>query len=261
VDRRQSHLARLHRDLCRRLTAARIEKGDAEGARAVAERWAEMDPLDDEAHHRIIDLLARTGRRSQALRHYEEYRELIARELEVEPLDQTRELVARMREGEAAPGRAREQSEAPLRNAPPEPRPPPVAATAAPTHPEIPSVARPRDRRTTRRAFAAPRGHGWLLGSLAAILVAAMILLWGGASHLPRTAAADEDAGLDPRGIAVLPFVNMSADLEQEYFYLQGREYYRRFSKRENELAIELFRRALEEDPSYALAYAGIADA
>jgi hypothetical protein len=88
-----------------------------------------------------------------------------------------------------------------------------------------------------------------------------MILLWGGASHLPRTAAADEDAGLDPRGIAVLPFVNMSADLEQEYFYLQGREYYRRFSKRENELAIELFRRALEEDPSYALAYAGIADA
>jgi hypothetical protein len=170
VDRRQSHLARLHRDLCRRLTAARIEKGDAEGARAVAERWAEMDPLDDEAHHRIIDLLARTGRRSQALRHYEEYRELIARELEVEPLDQTRELVARMREGEAAPGRAREQSEAPLRNAPPEPRPPPVAATRGrhrgphtPGDPERGSAAGPKDDATRVRCTAG----AWLAAGLA----------------------------------------------------------------------------------------------
>ncbi|CAN5677883.1 hypothetical protein BH23GEM7_BH23GEM7_30480 [soil metagenome] len=97
VDRRRAQLARLHRDLCRRLTAARLEQGDPEGALAVARRWAEMDPLDDEAHHRIVELLAEMGRRAEALRHFEEYAELIARELEVEPLEETQALVARLR--------------------------------------------------------------------------------------------------------------------------------------------------------------------
>jgi len=44
-------------------------------------------------------------------------------------------------------------------------------------------------------------------------------------------------------------------------FYLKGREYYRRFYPEDNEIAIRLFKKALTIDTSYALAYAGLADA
>ena len=43
-------------------------------------------------------------------------------------------------------------------------------------------------------------------------------------------------------------------------FYLRGREYYRRYRERDNENAITLFKRALDLDPDFALAYAGLAD-
>jgi hypothetical protein len=88
--------------VCRRLTFARIEAADTAGAIEVARRWAEADPLEDEAHHHTIELLAQTGRRTEALHHYGAYRDLIARELEVEPLEETLALVARIREGSAA---------------------------------------------------------------------------------------------------------------------------------------------------------------
>ncbi len=43
-------------------------------------------------------------------------------------------------------------------------------------------------------------------------------------------------------------------------FYLRGREYYRRYTDRDNENAIALFKRALDVDPDFALAHAGLAD-
>jgi len=44
-------------------------------------------------------------------------------------------------------------------------------------------------------------------------------------------------------------------------YYLKGREYYRRYQKQDNEQAIKLFKKALEVDEDYALAYAGLGDA
>jgi len=43
-------------------------------------------------------------------------------------------------------------------------------------------------------------------------------------------------------------------------YYLRGREYYYRYQKQDNENAIVLFKKALELDPNYALALAGLAD-
>ncbi len=43
-------------------------------------------------------------------------------------------------------------------------------------------------------------------------------------------------------------------------YYLRGREYYFRYRKQDNELAIELFKKALEFDPDFALAYSGLGD-
>ncbi len=43
--------------------------------------------------------------------------------------------------------------------------------------------------------------------------------------------------------------------------YLKAREYYYRYTKQDNENAIDLFKKALGLDPRYALAYAGLGDA
>ena len=44
-------------------------------------------------------------------------------------------------------------------------------------------------------------------------------------------------------------------------FYLRGMQYIKRFREDDNEFAIDMFERALEEDPGFALAYAGLAGA
>jgi TolB-like protein/DNA-binding SARP family transcriptional activator/predicted Zn-dependent protease len=228
ADGHRSRLARLHRDVCRRLTADRIEQGDVEGGLAVAYCWAGVDPLDDEAHHRIIALLAEAGRRSEALRHFEEYRERIARELQVEPLEETQALVARLREGEGPPplhptadlrkGSQRQQT--------PRPEEVPLSEEAsrsqvAPRSPEAPAAsAGGADVPWRERLTSASPGRRWLLGSTtAAVLFATALLLWSaGAQVAPSIDQGGPGALLDPRGIAVLPFVNLSADPEQEYF-------------------------------------------
>jgi eukaryotic-like serine/threonine-protein kinase len=68
-----------------------------------------------------------------------------------------------------------------------------------------------------RLASASPRRR-WLLGSTAAVLAGALLLWSGVAQVAPSADQGGPGALLDPRGIAVLPFVNMSADPEQEYF-------------------------------------------
>ncbi len=44
-------------------------------------------------------------------------------------------------------------------------------------------------------------------------------------------------------------------------YYLKGREYYYRYTRQDNETGIELFKKALDLDPQYVLALAGLADA
>ncbi len=52
-----------------------------------------------------------------------------------------------------------------------------------------------------------------------------------------------------------------TANTQAYEYYLKGREYYYRYRKHDNLTAIALFRRALDLDPDYALAWAGVADA
>jgi serine/threonine protein kinase/Flp pilus assembly protein TadD len=51
-----------------------------------------------------------------------------------------------------------------------------------------------------------------------------------------------------------------TGDSEAYRFYLQGRYYWNKLAEEETKKAIEYFNRAIERDPSYALAYAGLAD-
>ena len=52
-----------------------------------------------------------------------------------------------------------------------------------------------------------------------------------------------------------------TSNVEAYNYYLKGREYYYRYRKEDNDVAIGLFRKALDLDPDYALAYAGLGDA
>jgi adenylate cyclase len=51
-----------------------------------------------------------------------------------------------------------------------------------------------------------------------------------------------------------------AADADAYDYYLRGRKFYYRYGLRDIEYAIQLFTHAIERDPNYALAYAGLAD-
>jgi adenylate cyclase len=65
---------------------------------------------------------------------------------------------------------------------------------------------------------------------------------------------------LTPRDRRALQYVATS-DAKAYDFYLRGRRYFYTMTKRSFHHAVKMYRQAIAEDPSYALAYAGIADA
>ncbi len=102
--RTRSRLGRLARQAFDHVVEARTASGDIDGALGVAARRAAVEPLEDEAQHSLITLLARAGYRTAALELYEAYRERLARELEVDPLEETVALVERIRAGDFLDG-------------------------------------------------------------------------------------------------------------------------------------------------------------
>ncbi|MGD2154405.1 MAG: protein kinase, partial [Gemmatimonadales bacterium] len=82
-----------------KVIASRTAAGDVAGALEVGWRWARLEPLEDEAQHALIALLAMSGDRSAALKQYDAYRARLARELAVEPLEGTAALVEGVRQG------------------------------------------------------------------------------------------------------------------------------------------------------------------
>ncbi len=72
-----------------RLSLAREHAGDLVGARQAAERRVEVDPLDERAHVRLMEVLAASGDRAAALRQYRVCVAILNRELAVVPLPET----------------------------------------------------------------------------------------------------------------------------------------------------------------------------
>jgi DNA-binding SARP family transcriptional activator/tetratricopeptide (TPR) repeat protein len=89
--------------LLERLACEREEQGDARGAIEWTRVQTERDPLDEEAHRRLIARLDAVGDRAGALRTYRTLAERLRRELGVAPAPATRELIERLRTDEAAP--------------------------------------------------------------------------------------------------------------------------------------------------------------
>jgi DNA-binding SARP family transcriptional activator len=86
-------------DILEKLLAARITANSLEPALQVVEQIIAHDAFNEDAQRAKIALLYRLGRRGSALRHYQDWRRSLARELGVEPDIETQRLHAEMRYG------------------------------------------------------------------------------------------------------------------------------------------------------------------
>jgi TolB-like protein/DNA-binding SARP family transcriptional activator len=80
-----------------KLAEQELEAGNHEPALNAASRAIEISGLREDAHRLVIRTLAARGRRSDALKHYENLAALLKRELTVEPDPTTRALAAELR--------------------------------------------------------------------------------------------------------------------------------------------------------------------
>jgi DNA-binding SARP family transcriptional activator/TolB-like protein len=181
VDRWEARLATLFRDACRVAIERAAAAGDVESALAVARRWGAVEPLTEEAHHRVMELLVASGSVAEALAHFDWYQRFLADE-ELEVPDDTRALAERLRVKSAVPGPLR-ISTAPV--APPEQSPSPIPVT------------RPTTRRRLRRVT-------WPVAAVGALLVATA------ATVVYRVTAAPVDPR--QRSVMVAPLENFTGD-------------------------------------------------
>ncbi len=101
----RTRLAHLHRQVRQELVQVDRAAGRRAEALSNTLEWVENDPLDDEAQHTLIELLAEHGLRTAALRAYQDFEKLLADELGIEPLARTRRLADRLRsDAKSEPG-------------------------------------------------------------------------------------------------------------------------------------------------------------
>jgi len=74
-----------------------IEAGEAAEALTLAHRWTVADPLNEAAHTTAMRLYAGQRRHAVALQHYTRLKELLADELQIEPMPETRALAEAIR--------------------------------------------------------------------------------------------------------------------------------------------------------------------
>ena len=79
------------------------QRGDYERAQVHARRQLELEPWDETTHRQMMRLLALSGERSAALAQYQVCRRVLARELNVEPSQETTRLFEQIRDGALKP--------------------------------------------------------------------------------------------------------------------------------------------------------------
>jgi TolB-like protein/DNA-binding SARP family transcriptional activator/tetratricopeptide (TPR) repeat protein len=199
------------------LAVAAERNGDGTAAVSWWRRLAAHDPYNSRVAMRLMQSLAATGQRAAAIQHARVHEALLSQELEVEPDPSVRALAEQLRRDSSAPaaqpsaGAVASAAAASLVTTTPPasyaaPAEMPVAAAAAPGVIIAPAHVA-RARRVTPIAL--------LIGALGIVALAVLVVL------IVRQRGAGRDAMPVPsvaRTIAVLPFTNLSADRENEYF-------------------------------------------
>lgn len=104
---RREFLRRQALVLLERLADCHEQAGDYLSAQRHAERYAVLEPWDENGHRRLMRLLALSGGNGAALAHYEATRLLLERDLGVLPEERTRALANAIRDGKFAPAEIR----------------------------------------------------------------------------------------------------------------------------------------------------------
>ena len=196
--------SRLHEQACMGLEALvehRVEEGDSAGAVQAGRQLVALAPWRETGTRLLMRAFVLAGRRAEALQHYRGFAESLRAELDAEPDDETARLAEEIREGRGGFSAGAGPDEA-------------ASAVTAPAG-EAADVALPLAARPVGR---------W--AALAAVVLVAAVggwALWGISERGdPDEGTVPEAAGLpattDKPSIAVLPFVNMSGDPDQEYF-------------------------------------------
>jgi serine/threonine protein kinase len=100
VDHQREALSHLHRSARSKVVSRHHAQGNLAQALEATREWVEHDALDEEAQHLLIRLLAEAGRRTDAIRQFERYKEQLAGALEMDPSEDTQDLARRIRSGE-----------------------------------------------------------------------------------------------------------------------------------------------------------------
>lgn len=103
LEAEREHLAQARREALTRRAEGLEAEGDLHGALATRLELLREDELQELHHREAMRLHALLGEREAALGRYERLREVLRRELGLEPLPQTRQLAERIRRAEALP--------------------------------------------------------------------------------------------------------------------------------------------------------------
>lgn len=225
IDSERARLRQSAATCARSLADASRRRGDGELAAEWGRRAAALAPTDEGTLRWLITLFDSIGDRAGALEAYEHFARRLDSEYSAEPSAETKALMNAVRSRLVASG------DAPSLTAPP----PPPAMPPSP-HPVAPLLPAPHPTEHTRRsasfvAFAAAL----------AVVVAVGSAAYGRAERAsPATARRVDPVAVD--------------------LYIQGRYWW---DKRGPGLlkSIGIFQSALDRDPTFALAYSGIADA
>jgi two-component system LytT family response regulator len=100
----QRHLQAMYLDALKVLAEHHTDRGEYETAIAYYQQMLENDPLIEDVHRRVMRHYHRLGDRNQMIRQYRRLTEILADELDVEPMLETQELYRALMTGESADG-------------------------------------------------------------------------------------------------------------------------------------------------------------
>jgi predicted ATPase/DNA-binding SARP family transcriptional activator len=154
----RERLRRLAAGAWRRLAEAHEARGETEEVLAALRGLLALEPWHEEAHRRVMAVLAGAGRRGEALAQYAAYRRLLADELGAEPGAATVALRERIRTGEVESGEieTRPPPAAPAIQRAVSPPAEPRSALAAPPVPPTPLLGRAAEVAAAVRLLARP---------------------------------------------------------------------------------------------------------
>ncbi len=218
LDGERSRLRRRAKSAAEKLAERAESGGGVLEAVGWLRRTIAIDPVDEEALRRLIQILADAGERAAAVRDYETFRQRLDEDYGLEPAPETRALIELIREREES-ARSEEAIEDggttsihSMETADPEPTPPrPELASHEPA-----SVPRDPGGAETVGEESETIVPGWLAAgaALVALVVGAAALALGWAAW--NNGAGESASNL--KSVAVLPLADLSADPDDRYF-------------------------------------------